>query len=53
MDQELVLEGAARAVDMAEVVNRGAPGVDPGLERGLDPFAQPLEFRSAQPPGRP
>jgi hypothetical protein len=37
VDQKLVLEGAASAVDVAEVVDRGALGVDPRLERGLDP----------------
>ena len=54
VDEEAVLEAAAGAVDVAEVVDRGALGVDPGAERGLDRVLQrrPLGARSALPAGR-
>jgi hypothetical protein len=42
--QESVLEGPARAVDVAEIVDRGAFGVDSRRERGLDRLLQPLEL---------
>src|SRR4029079_3808146 len=40
VDEELVLEGAADAVGVAEVVDRGALGRDPRLQRGHDRVAQ-------------
>ena len=45
VDEEAVLEGAAGAVDVAEVVDRRALGVDPGVQRVLDRVAQPLPLR--------
>jgi hypothetical protein len=39
VDQEAVLKGAAGAVDVAEVVDRGPLGVDARLERLFDPRA--------------
>jgi hypothetical protein len=53
MHEELILEGAARAVDVAEVVDRRALGRDPGRERLLDRLPQPLPLRPREPPCLP
>jgi hypothetical protein len=49
MDQEAVLEGAAGAVDVAEVVDRGSLCVDSRLERVLDRVAEPRELGAREP----
>ena len=46
VDEELVLERAAHAVGMAEIVDRGALGGDPGLQRPDDPVAQRRALRA-------
>src|SRR5690348_11215681 len=51
VDQEAVLERAARAVDVAEVVDRGALGLDSRAERLLDPVAQPRPVGPGEPAG--
>src|SRR5205823_7594790 len=40
VDEEAVLEGAAGAVDVAEIVDRGAFGLDPFAQRLLDRVVQ-------------
>ena len=52
MDEEPVLEGAAGSVGVAEVVDRGAVGGDPGAQRLDHPVAQSRELRTGQPPRR-
>src|SRR5205085_4576643 len=51
--EELVLEGAAGAVDVAEVVDRGAARVDPRPQCLDHPLAQLRELPSREAPGRP
>src|SRR5437660_1554503 len=53
MHEEVILKGAARAIDVAEVVDRRALGLDPGCERLLDRLAQPLPLRPGEPPCLP
>src|SRR6187455_205675 len=48
VDQEAVLEGAAGAVHVAVVVDRGALRVDPLVQRLHDGVAQQLDLRPAQ-----
>src|SRR3954469_23096162 len=43
VDEELVLHRALLAAGVAVVVDRGATGVDPGLQRRDDPVAQRLQ----------
>src|SRR4051794_28707902 len=43
VDEELVLHRALLAAGVAVVVDRGAAGVDPGLQRRDDPLAQRLQ----------
>jgi hypothetical protein len=50
--QESVLEGPARAVDVAEVVDRRPFGVDSRRQGLLDGRSQQLELRGREPPGR-
>ena len=53
MDEEAVLEGAAEAVDVAEVVDRGPARVDPFEQRRDDGVAQAPVLLECQPPGGP
>src|SRR5205823_2065152 len=53
VDQEAILERAAGTVDVAEVVDRRALGLDAGAERLLDPDAQALPVAGGEPAGRP
>src|SRR5689334_1853395 len=53
VDEKLILERAPRAVDMPEVVDRSALGLDPSRERRFDRIAQPLPLWPGEPPGLP
>ena len=53
VDEEAVLEGAAEAVDVAEVVDRGPARVDPFEQRRDDGVAQALVLLEREPPGGP
>ena len=53
VNQEAVLKGAAGPIDVTEIVDRGALGVDPRLQRLLDPGPQPLQLGPRQATGGP
>src|SRR3954470_752166 len=52
VDEELILHRALLAAGVAVVVDRGAAGVDPGLQRRDDPIAQRLQVLRSHRPSR-